>query len=214
MKILVIAAHPDDEVLGMGATIKKLSSRGNTINLCVVSEGTTAQYSDEKMIEVRKNACLKAAEILGISTVDFLEYPDMRLDTVSHLEINRSLEKIIRKYKPKIIYTLSQNDLNKDHRIVHESTLIAARPTSSNVKKIIAYEIPGHRMEPFNPNIYEDISKELPTKIRAFKTYKTELEKFPHPRSLETIRSLANLRGMESGLKKAESFQLIRSIES
>ena len=116
MKILVIAPHPDDEVLGMGGTIKKLSKK-NKIILCVVSEGATAQYKDKKMIKVRRDSCKKTAKILGISQTIFLDYPDMRLN-LSHLDINKKLEEIIEKYKPEIVYTAPKNDLNLDHQMV------------------------------------------------------------------------------------------------
>ena len=212
MNILVIAAHPDDEVLGMGATIKKLSDKGNKIHLCVVTEGASAQYSEKKMIAVRKNACLKAGKLLGIKSFDFLEYPDMSLDTIPHLEINKKLEKIIKKIKPKIVYTTPFNDLNKDHQIVFDSTLVAARPLVSTVKNILCYEIPGIKKFAFNPTTYENIKNEFSQKIKAFKVYKSELEIFPHPRSLESIESLAIQRGIESGLVRAEAFQLIKSI--
>ena len=136
MNILVIAAHPDDEVLGMGATIRKLNKEKHKIHLCVVSEGATAQYKDNKMIEVRKKSCIKAGKLLGISTFDFLEFPDMKLDSIPHLEINIKLEKIVQKYKPQIVYTTPSNDLNKDHQIVFESTLAGEEPLSLK-KKII-----------------------------------------------------------------------------
>ncbi len=211
MNILVIAAHPDDEVLGMGGTIKKLSKNSN-IDLCVVSEGATAQYSDPKMIDVRKQSCIKAGNILGISNFYFLDFPDMKLDSISQIEINKKLESILKKKKYYAIYTTPANDLNKDHRIVFESTLIAARPSRCDVKQIFSYEIPGHVIIPFIPNVYENISKEFLFKKKALKQYASEIEKFPNPRSFEVLESLATLRGMESGFKKAESFQLIRSI--
>ncbi len=214
MNILVIAAHPDDEVLGMGATIKKLAKRNNKIHLCVVSEGATAQYKDKRMINVRKDACLKAGKILGISTFDFLEFPDMRLDSIPHLEINIELEKIMKKYKPEIVYTTPFNDLNKDHQKVFESTLVATRPLSSTVREIICYEIPGMVKTPFYPTIYEDVTNEISFKIKAMRAYKSELNKFPHPRSIKSIESLSIHRGVESGLKRSEAFQLIRSIVS
>ncbi len=211
MKILVIAAHPDDEVLGMGGTIKKLSKK-HKIHLCVVSEGATAQYSDKKMIEIRRKSCVKAGKILGISTFDFLNFPDMKLDTIPHLELNQSLEKIIRKYKPSIVFTTPPNDLNKDHQIVYESTIIATRPHSSGVKEILSYEIPALEKNVIIPNVFENIAKEFKIKIKAFKEYKSEIKKFPHPRSVEAIESLAKYRGMQSGLEKAESFMQIRKI--
>ncbi len=214
LKVLIIAAHPDDEVIGMGGTIKKLSQLKNTVHLCVVSEGATAQYTDKKMIKVRKDACLKASKILGITKVDFLEFPDMRLDSVGHLEINKKLEKIIKEYKPDIVYTTPNNDLNLDHKKVFESTLVATRPLSTKVKKVLCFELPGIKREPFNPNVYEDISANFYFKIKAYKAYKTEIRKFPHPRSLQSIESLAKIRGIEAGLQKAEAFYLVRQIES
>jgi N-acetylglucosamine malate deacetylase 1 len=214
VNILVIAAHPDDEVLGMGATIRKLNKEKHKIHLCVVSEGATAQYKDNKMIEVRKKSCIKAGKLLGISTFDFLEFPDMKLDSIPHLEINIKLEKIIQKYKPQIVYTTPSNDLNKDHQIVFESTLVASRPISSGVKEILSYELPGITKTPFFPNRYVKINNEIKHKINAFKMYKSEIQDFPHPRSIKAIENLSIQRGIESGLKNAEAFQIIKSIIS
>jgi len=209
MKILVIAPHPDDEVLGMGGTIKKLSKK-NKIILCVVSEGATAQYKDKKMIKVRRDSCKKTAKILGISQTIFLDYPDMRLN-LSHLDINKKLEEIIEKYRPEIVYTAPKNDLNLDHQIVFNSTLVACRP-KSGVKQILCYEIQGNTKVPFAPNVFENIEKEFPYKIKGFKMYKSEIEEFPNPRSIAAIENLAIQRGVESGTKKAEAFELIRVV--
>jgi len=209
--ILIIAAHPDDEVLGMGATIKKLS-RKNKIHLCVVTEGASAQYKNKKMIKERKDACKKSAKILGISDISFLEFPDMKLDTVPHLTINRSVEKIISKIKPNVVYTTPYHDLNKDHRIVYESTLVASRALSSSVTNLFSYELPGFSKEVFTPNVYVDISDFIKYKIKAFEMYKSEIREFPHSRSIESIQTLSKFRGIESGLQNAESFKLIKSI--
>ena len=210
MNILVIAPHPDDEVLGMGGTIKKLSKK-NKIILCVVSEGATAQYKDKKMIKVRRDSCKKTAKILGISQIQFLDYPDMRLN-LSHLDINKKLEEIIEKYKPEIVYTAPKNDLNLDHQVVFNSTLVACRP-KSGVKQILCYEIQGNTKVPFVPNVFENIEKEFSYKIKGFKMYKSEIEEFPNPRSIIAIENLAILRGIESGFKKAEAFELIKKIK-
>jgi len=193
--ILVIAAHPDDEVLGMGATIKKLS-KNNKIFLGVITEGASAQYLDKKMIEVRRESCIKSSKILGISNTVFFDFPDMGLDSVPQLEINKKLEEIIKKIKPEIVYTTPDNDLNRDHQKVHESTLVATRPFSNSVKQVLTYEISGIVKNPFVPTVYEDISKEFFYKIKAFKMYKSEVEKFPHSRSIEALESLASLRGI------------------
>ena len=209
MNILVIAPHPDDEVLGMGGTIKKLSKK-NKIILCVVSEGATAQYKDKKMIKVRRDSCKKTAKILGISQTIFLDYPDMRLN-LSHLDINKKLEEIIEKYRPEIVYTAPKNDLNLDHQMVFNSTLVACRP-KSGVKQILCYEIQENTKVPFVPNVFENIEKEFSYKIKGFKMYKSEIEEFPNSKSIIAIENLAILRGIESGFKKAEAFELIRLI--
>lgn len=210
MNILILAAHPDDEVLGMGGTIKKLS-KNNSVHLCIVTEGASAQYSNKKMIDIRKNSCLESGKILGISNYYFLNYPDMKLDSIPLLEINKDLEKIIKKFKPKIVYTISNCDDNRDHQIVYESSLIVTRPHSSSVEQLFSYEIPGIKRK-FMPTIYENIEKEISYKIKAFKCYKSEIEEFPHSRSIKAIENLSIQRGIESNLKNAESFELIRSI--
>jgi LmbE family N-acetylglucosaminyl deacetylase len=212
LEILVIAAHPDDEVLGMGATIKKKSKK-NKIRLCVVSEGASAQYVDKKMIDIRRDACKKCSKTLGIASINFLDFPDMRLDSIPQVEINKELEKIIKKYHPKIVFTTPPNDVNKDHEIVFDSTMIATRPYSNSVKQLLCYEIPGISKKQFSANVYEDIEKEFQYKINGFKYYKSEIQKFPYPRSIKAIENLAIFRGVQAGLKKAEAFNLIRSIQ-
>ena len=211
MEILILAAHPDDEVLGMGATIKKLS-KNNNVFLAILTDGASAQYNDKKMISVRKKACQKSSKHLGIKKIFFIDYPDMKLDTIPHVEINKKIELIMKEIKPEIVYSPSPNDLNKDHKIVFESAIVTTRPHSSNVKQFFCYEIPGLQREQFCPNVYTDISKEFKSKVKALNFYKTEMEDFPHPRSVKTLESQAHLRGMESGLKMAEAFQLIKMI--
>ena len=212
MKILIFAAHPDDEVLGMGGTIKKLSPKNN-ITLLIMTDGASAQYSDKKMIKVRKESCKKSSKILGISEIKFLNFKDMKLDSVPQLEINQEIEKIIKKIQPKIVFTSPKNDLNRDHGVTFNSTLVATRPSSSGVKKVFSYELPGYTKKPFSPNHYENITKQFVHKIKAFKMYKSEIMKFPHPRSIESIENLAVYRGIQAGIAKAESFELIRNIE-
>jgi N-acetylglucosamine malate deacetylase 1 len=212
MDILILAAHPDDEVLGMGGTIKKLSKK-NKIHLCVVTEGASAQYEDKKMIDERKKSCIKCGKILGINTFDFLNFKDMTLNFHNELEINQALEKMIQKYKPHIIYTTSNHDVNSDHRKLYESTIVASRPYSNNIKKLLCYEIPGSVFFPFQPNIFENIENEYEIKLKGFRCYKSEIRKFPHPRSIKSIETIAIQRGIESGWKKSEAFKLIREIK-
>ena len=214
MKILVLAAHPDDEVLGMGGTIKKLSDLGNKIHLCVVSEGASAQYKNKKMIKIRENACIKSGKKLGIASFSFLGFPDAKLDSIPQVEINIQIEKVVSKFHPDIVYTISGGDGSKDHEKVFDSTVVACRAFKTKIKKIISYELPGPRIFPFEPNIYEDVTKEMQFKNKAFSIYASEMEKYPHPRSIESIESLAKYRGTQVGLSLAESFKLIYEINS
>ncbi len=212
MNILVVAPHPDDEVLGMGGTIRKLSQKNN-VSLLVMTEGASAQYKDAKMITVRRESCKKSSKILGISNIEFLDFEDMKLDSIPQIEINKQIEKLIKKIKPKIVYTAPKNDLNKDHEITFNSTLVATRPNSSIVKSVYCYELPGYVKLPFLPNHFEDITKQFTNKIRAFKMYKSEVMKFPHPRSIKAVENLAIYRGVQSGVSKAEAFELIKNID-
>ena len=165
------------------------------------------------MLQARRNACLKSSKMLGIKNVLFLDFPDNQLDSVPQLKINKKVEEIIRKFRPSVVYSPPPNDLNKDHQKVFESSLVTTRPFSSSVKSLLCYELPGMVRKPFHPSVYENVEKEFSYKIKAFKMYKSEVMNFPHPRSIEAIQNLAIQRGVESSLKKAEAFQLIRSIK-
>ena len=213
MNILVIAAHPDDEILGMGGTIYKLTKEGHKIHLCIVTDGKCDTCGLKDRHEIRKKSAVKAAKFLGINNIHFLDFPDMMLDVTPQIKINRKLEELIKKIKPEIVYTVPDNDFHKDHQKVLECTLVVTRPHSSNVKSVYMYEMSESTKIGFNPNVYVNIEKEFSYKIKAFKMYTTEQQKFPFPRSLKGIESLAIQRGIESGLKKAESFRLIRKIE-
>ena len=210
MNILIIAAHPDDEVLGMGGTIYRLGKEGHKIHLCIVTDGKCGSHDRYK---IRKESAIKASKFLGIKSIDFLDFQDTKLDITPQIEINRKLEEIIKKIKPETVYTVPDNDFHKDHQKVLECTLVVTRPHSSNVKAVYMYEMTESVKTGFNPNVFVNIEKEFEYKIKAFKMYKTEQQKFPFPRSLKGIESLAIQRGIESGLKKAEAFKLIRRIE-
>ncbi|MBC8306714.1 MAG: PIG-L family deacetylase [Pelagibacterales bacterium] len=216
MDILIISAHPDDEVIGMGGTLYKLSKQKHRIHLCVVTDGTgnnkpnTKEY--EKISKLRREACIKSSNFLGIKSVDFLGLRDGYLDSIPQIEINESLEKLIKKYNPQIVYTTPKHDLHADHYKVYECTVVATRPHSNSVLRVLNYEFPTVQKSVFLPNVYVDISKEFTKKISAFKFHKTEQQKFPLPRSLQSIKNLAERRGIESNLKLAEGFNLIRDI--
>jgi N-acetylglucosamine malate deacetylase 1 len=217
MKILVIAAHPDDEVIGMGGTIAKHSSQGDEVYLLVISEGVSAQYKNKKkFLKIRREACLSSAEILGINKVFFENFPDAKLSSIPQLEINKVIEGHIKKINPDRIYTHHWGDIHKDHQAVYESTLVAARNFSS---EILCYEVISsssklkNPKKHFIPNYYVNMSGFLETKINALSKYISEIKEFPHPLSKKALISLAKIRGVESNLKSAEAFVLVKKTE-
>lgn len=221
-KILVIAPHPDDEVLGCGGTIAKHKKQGDKIYLCIVTKAYTPDWSEE-FIKNRAEEIKKANKVLNIQKTYFLDFPTVKLDIIPQKELNDALRKIIAKVKPDIMYIPHKGDLNKDHRLIFEASLVASRPsTNSSVKKLLSYEALSETEwgaqlivdlnEVFLPNVYIDISDTLEDKLRAMSCYKSELKKSPHPRSLGIIKVLAKKRGSEVGLKFAEAFMLIREI--
>jgi N-acetylglucosamine malate deacetylase 1 len=231
MKILIVSAHPDDEIIGMGGTLKKLS-KNNDITVLFLADGITARKQggftnssdyettkpqDEQMkkeIEKRKIHAKNALKVLEIRKTIFLDLPDNELDLVPFLKIVKEVEKEIRKTKCDTIFTHHFNDLNIDHRFAYEATITAARPLeNSSVNSIISFEAISssdwRQPYSFKPNLFIDVSKELSQKMKALKEYKNEIMKFPHPRSIEAIESLAKRWGSLYGYKAAEAFELI-----
>ena len=218
-KILIFAAHPDDEVIGCGGTIAKLKKNGNEIFVCFVADGESSRNvkNIDELIKNRKKAAIKSAKILGIKKLFFCDLPDNRLDTLSRLSIVKIIEKYILLIKTHTVFTHFYEDLNIDHQIIVK-LLSQLWPEKRTRKKLLFFEIPSStdwqisnkRKNFFNPNWYEDISETKNIKIKAFKAYKDEIRKWPHPRSLKGINSLMQLRGATSGFKFAEAFVLGR----
>ena len=236
MKVLVIVAHPDDEVLGMGGTLRKLSVKKHDIKVVFLATGIAARRSDKfrnetkykinktlikKMEEQIKKLRLdakRALKILGIDDIEFYNFPDNEMDTISNLEITKTIENIIKKFKPDVIYTHTKNDINVDHRAIFNATITATRPsTRVNVKKVICFEVPSSSEwnfgDTFSPNIFVDIKRELSYKKKAIQAYKTELKKFPHPRSANSLDIIAKRWGTVSGFEASEAFELIRELD-
>jgi len=217
MKILVISPHPDDEVLGCGGTMARHSINKDEVYLCIVTKGYEPDWSKSFMEEMKKQI-KQSSKILGIKETHFLGYPTVKLDTIPQKDLNKSIFKIIEKIRPDVLYIPHKGDLNKDHRIIFESSLVASRPLKHIVRRILSYEVLsetewGQPIEPFIPNVYVNISKTFDKKIEAVNAYKSELKKYPHPRSIEIIEALAKKRGSEAGLMLAEAFKLIREIK-
>ena len=221
-KILVVVAHPDDEVLGCGGTIAKLVDKKCKVKVLFLSDGESSRLKkiDNKKNHFRRTCAIKAMKILGVKEFSFENFPDNEFDKISLLTITKRIEGEIKKYNPDTILTHHNSDLNIDHQITSRAVLTACRPKiKNNVKLILFFEILSStewnitsKKNFFNPNWYEDITKYLTTKIRAVKCYKKELRNPPHSRSVETIKALSIFRGSSSGVKNAEAFQLGRKI--
>jgi N-acetylglucosamine malate deacetylase 1 len=217
-KILIVVAHPDDEVLGMGGTILKLSEE-NEINILFLSSGEGSRDSEPREKE-RLEQTREVAKKLGINKVFFENLPDNQFDSVSLLSIVKKVEDVINDLKPNIVYTHHSKDLNIDHRITFQAVLTACRPQPNFfVKKILAFETLSstewqqkNSENIFCPNEYVDISETIDEKIEIMNIYKNEIHDFPHPRSEKGIRVLSEYRGMEVGYKNAEAFQMIRNL--
>lgn len=225
MNILIIAAHPDDEVLGCGGTIAKLST-ANKVYTLILGEGVTSRKNQHKKNVQKVTQLQKKAEhankILGVKKVYFEGLPDNKFDTLPLLNIIKIIEGYVQKIKPDVIYTHHYGDLNIDHTITYKAVLTATRPISElhYPRKILSFEVLSstewnqqHQAMIFTPNIYVDISETVEKKLRAMKCYTSEIRQYPHPRSLQGINIHAQKRGLEIGLKFAEAFYLIRDIE-
>ena len=213
--ILVIAPHPDDEELGCGGTIAKFSKQGHKVQVCYVTKAYTPDWSEE-LIANRRKETEQANHVLGVKQAYFLDFPTVKLDTIPQKALNDSLFDVVKKTNPEIIFLPHGGDLNKDHRLVFEAGLVAARPGHDlNIQKILCYETVsetewGADMSKFQANVYENIDGFMEAKLRAMQVYKSEVRPFPHPRSAEVLSALAIKRGSEAGLKAAEGFMLIR----
>lgn len=218
--VLVVAAHADDEVLGCGGTLAKHVAAGDKVHVIFMADGVTSRGgAGQDDLVHRQQATEKAQQILGISSMTFLGLPDNRLDSLPLLDIVQSLETLIGKRQPKIIYTHHYGDLNVDHRLVHQAVMTACRPLpGSTVREILAYEVlsstewtsPG--LAPFLPNLFVDISTQMEIKMQALEAYALEMHAPPHSRSTEHVRCLAKHHGYCMGVDAAEAFMVIRAL--
>ena len=218
-KILIIAAHPDDEMLGCGGTIIKLKEK-NEINVVFLTNGISARTKNKKAANLRKNECLNLFKKLHLAKPKMLNFPDNQLDKIPLLKIIKKIESIIKKFKPNIILTHYENCLNIDHQIAYRATITACRPLKTNpVKTILSFEVlsstdwGAFEKKNFQPNFYINISNQINNKLKFLKYYKSEIKKYPHSRSLKAIEALAKVRGTSSGYNFAEAFYLVRHLD-
>ena len=224
-KVLVIAAHPDDEVLGVGGTVAKLTAQGVECHLLIVTDGSSAQYRDmddlQAIIDAKKKETKDCAEILGFKSIHYGEQPDMRLDMTPHIQINRVIESVIDELKPDTVFAHFWGDVNLDHQNVYKSTLVAVRPVMGQVvKELYCYCVPSStEWTPnkadtmFMPNYFVDIEKYAEQKYKAFACYSTELREYPHPRSVQHLREIDKAAGLRVGMLAAEEFVLLRKLD-
>jgi LmbE family N-acetylglucosaminyl deacetylase len=224
--VLVVAAHPDDEVLGCGATMARHAEAGAAVRTFIVGEGATARSVDRVIasaqdeVSALRAAARSAATILGTQPPSFGGFADNRLDGVELLEIVKTVERIVAEFSPQVVYTHHGGDLNVDHRRVHDAVLTACRPLpGSAVRAIYSFEVlsstgwmGASRELAFVPTRFVDVTATLARKLDALKAYSGEMRAFPHARSIEAVTALAQLRGATVGLAAAEAFQVEREI--
>lgn len=224
--VLVVAAHPDDEVLGCGATLARMSREGRAVHVLLLADGETARLSGPDAaaaagLQERRNAAAEAAAtVLGCKSVDVLGLPDNRLDSVDLLDIVKQIESFVQRYRPTTVFTHHAGDVNIDHRVAHDAVVTACRPQPRHVvRELLFFEVPSatewrppSSARPFAPDWFVDVSATLSVKMQALEAYAAEMRPFPHARSVEAVTALARWRGASVGVEAAEAFELGRKI--
>ena len=212
-KVLVFAPHNDDEVLGVGGTIAKMAKNGYEIVVCEVTSG-----KKEERVNLIKQEAYAAHKILGVRQTIFLNLPVVSLNEVSKVDINAKFVEVVKDVQPSVVFIPHRGDMHLDHRVVAESAMVAIRPLEAPfVEDVFAYETLSETEwniaaadNVFIPTVWSDISNELDIKLKAMSCYKTQVREFPHPRSLDVLRALAELRGSTVGVRAAEAFVQVR----
>lgn len=221
MNVLIIAPHPDDEILGVGGTIAKRVQYGDEVFVCIITKGCEPLFSNGSVEIVRQEA-IRADALLGIKKTFFLDFPAAMLETVPRYKLNGAITDLINDIMPKEVYIPHRGDMQMDHQMVADATMVALRPKyACNVKRIYAYETlsetgwntPNVQNE-FIPNVYEDISETLGKKLEAMKLFQSQLTSFPGARSIGAMEALARFRGSTVNVLAAEAFSLVREIKT
>ena len=221
MNLLIIAAHPDDEILGCGGTSIAYHQKGYTIHTLLLSKGIQSRDNwTQKQYDDQVSNILRANKKIGVDekNIHVYDYPDQRFDTIPLLDIIKTIETIKEQVKPNIIFTHSNHCLNKDHTITYNAVITATRPLpNESVKQIFSFEIPSstewNQPSSFSPTVFIDIKETIEQKLRALQEYKDEMKPFPHPRSYYGIYQHAQHIGMQIGVPFAEQFELVRMVQ-
>ena len=224
--VLIVAAHPDDEVLGCAATAARRAARGEAVHVAILGTGLAAR-SEDGVLDPRALAALRenaraVGGMLGAKSVSLADFPDNRFDSVALLEIVKQVERWLAEVGPDVVYTHHPGDLNVDHRLTFQAVLTATRPLpGAGVKDLYAFEVPSatewafQRLEPaFRPSVFDDVSDTIEVKLACMARYTGEARAFPHPRSAEALRATARRWGSVAGMAYAEAFELIRSLRT
>ena len=221
--LLVVAAHPDDEVLLCGGTMARLASEGWRVESLIVGDvSTSREHMDEAEILTHRRRVEAemdgARHALGAHGVRQLRFADNRMDTVALLDLVKAVESVVDELSPELVITHQAGDLNVDHRLVHEAVLTATRPLpGSAVRQVLAGEVLSSSEwrypTRFSPNVFREMAAFLEAKCAALEAYGSEIRSWPHPRSREGILHLARTRGMAAGLEAAEAFELVRWVD-
>lgn len=223
---LVVAAHPDDEVLGCGGTIARLSAEGWSVHVLIVAEGATSRdlrrdrVAKEDELSALAAAAHAANSILGAASVALGDLPDNRMDSIDLLDVVKVVEAAVALRRPEVVFTHHRGDVNVDHAVLHDAVVTACRPiTGSTVRELLFFEVasstewrPPSSALAFEPNVFYDVSAHLHAKVRALEAYASEMREFPHPRSYRALEALARWRGASCGREAAEAFALGRLI--
>lgn len=226
MNVLVVAAHPDDEVLGCGGTMARLADDGHDVHVLILAEGVTSRApSRDRDTKVSELSALKrcaetAKAILGSTSVKVCDFPDNRMDSVDLLDVVKLVEGEITRHRPQMLFTHHGGDVNVDHRVVHDAVVAACRPQPGHpVRQLLFFEVasntewrPPGFVGGFLPNCFYDIEQYLERKLDALRAYSTEIRPFPHPRSVEAVGHLARWRGATVGCHAAEAFMVGRIV--
>ena len=220
MKVLVIAPHPDDEIIGVGGTIAKRAKAGDDVYVCIVTKGCEPLFR-ENFIEQGRRECREADAKLGVKETIFLDFPAVMLETVPRYEFNGKIAEVVQRIKPDEVYIPHRGDMQIDHQMVVDAAMVAVRPRGKDYpKRVYAYEtlsetgwnIPNTVNE-FIPTVYEDISGTYDIKMNAMSVFESQLVPFPAARSIGAIEALAKFRGATVSVDAAEAFSLIREVK-
>ncbi|HYI11728.1 MAG TPA: PIG-L family deacetylase [Thermoanaerobaculia bacterium] len=223
MNVLVIVAHPDDEILGCGATLLRLKNEGHRIGSVVLCSQADARVDRPEDLP---RYAQEAAEMVGIEETFPCDFPNIRFNTVDHIEMVQKIEDAIRRFRPSWIFTHHPSDLNVDHRVCHEATMAAvmlpqrqtADMPTTMIERVYLCEVPSSTdwalptVPQFQPNAYFNVASTIDRKIAALDHFRGAMKPFPHTRSLENVRNLAYIRGARVGLESAEAFMLVRDV--